>query len=48
MYVICPFPLVAFDILSLSLIFVSLITVCLGVFLIVFILPGSLLLPGLG
>ena len=30
LYVICHFPLVAFSILSLSLIFVSLITMCLG------------------
>ena len=36
------FPLVAFNNLSLSLIFVSLITVCLGVFLLGFILPGTL------
>ena len=32
---------VAFNILSLSLIFVSLITVCLSMFLLVFILPGT-------
>ena len=37
LYVICHFSLVAFNILSLSLIFVSLITICLGVFL-----PGIL------
>ena len=30
LYVICHFSLVAFNILSLSLIFISLITVCLG------------------
>ena len=33
LYVICHFSLVAFNILSLSLIFVSLITMCLSVFL---------------
>ena len=38
LYVMCHFPLVAFNILSLSLIFVSLITVYLGVFLFWFIL----------
>ena len=37
---ICHFSLVAFNILSL--IFVSFITMCLGVFLLGFILPGSL------
>ena len=42
LYVICHFPLVAFNILSLSLIFVSLNTICLGVFLLGFILPGTL------
>ena len=42
MYVICHFSLVPFTILSPSLIFVSLITVCLGVFLLGFILPGTL------
>ena len=41
LHIICHFPLVAFNILSLSLIFVSLITMCLGVFL-RFILPGTL------
>ena len=35
------FPLGAFNTFSLSLIFVSLITVCLGVFLLDFILPGT-------
>ena len=40
LYVICHFSLVAFNILSLSLIFVSLITMCLGVFL-----PGILCAP---
>ena len=40
LYVICPFSFVAFFILSL--IFVSLITMCLGVFLLGFILPGTL------
>ena len=42
MYVIFHFPRVAFNILSLSLIFVSLITMCLGVFLLRLILPGTL------
>ena len=40
--VICHFSLVAFNILPLSLIFVSLITMCLGVFFLEFILPGTL------
>ena len=39
MYVICHFPL--FNILSLSLIFASLITMCLSVFLLGVILPGT-------
>ena len=42
LYVICHFSLVGFNILSLSLIFVSLITMCLDVFLLGFILPGTL------
>ena len=42
LYVICHFFLVAYNILSLSLIFVSLITKCLSVFLLGFILPGTL------
>ena len=42
LYVICHFPLVAFNILSLSLIFVGVIIVCLGVFLLGFMLPGTL------
>ena len=42
LYVTCHFSLVAFNILSLSLIFVSLITMCLCVFLLGFILPGTL------
>ena len=42
LYVISHFSLVAFNILSLSLIFVNLITMCLGVFLLGFILPGTL------
>ena len=42
LYIICHFSLVAFNILSLCLIFVSLITTCLGVFLLEFILPGTL------
>ena len=41
-YVIGCFPLVAFNIFSLSLIFVSLITMCLSVFLLGFILPETL------
>ena len=41
-YVICCFSLVALNILSLSLIFVSLITMCLDVFLLGFNLPGTL------
>ena len=40
LYVICLFSLVAFNILSL--IFVSFISMCLGVFLLRCILPGSL------
>ena len=36
------FPLVAFNILSLSLIFIILIAMCLCVFLLAFILPGNL------
>ena len=42
LYVICHFSLVAFDILPLYLIFVSLITMYLGVLLFEFILPGTL------
>ena len=42
LYVICHFSLVASNILSLSLFFVSLITMCLGMFLLGFILPGTL------
>jgi len=42
MYVICHFSLAAFNILSLSLIFVSLITMYLSVFLLGFVLPGTL------
>ena len=42
MYVICCFTLVSFNILSLPLIFVSLITMCLDVFLLGFMLPGTL------
>ena len=40
--VICHFSPIAFNILYLSLIFVSLITVCLSVFILGFILPGTL------
>ena len=42
MYVICHFSLVAFNISSLSLVFISLITIYLGMFLLGFILPGIL------
>ena len=42
MYVICHFSHAAFNILSLSLIIVSLITMCLSVFLLEFVLPGTL------
>ena len=42
LYVICCFSLVAFNTLSLSLICVSLITLCLSVFLLGFVLPGTL------
>ena len=42
LYVICCFSLVAFNILSLSVTFASLITICLSVFLLVFFLPGTL------
>ena len=48
MYVICHFSLVAFNNFSLFLIFVSLITMCLGVFLLGFILPGTLRFLDLG
>ena len=40
--VICCFSLAAFNNFSLSLIFVNLITMCLSVFLLGFILPGAL------
>ena len=40
--VICGFPLVAFNIYSLCLIFVNLINLCLGVFCLGFILFGTL------
>ena len=42
LYVTCCFSLAAFSILSLYLIFVSLISMCLGVFLLGFILYGTL------
>ena len=42
LYDICHFSLVAFNNFSLSLIFVYLITMCLGVFLLGFILPETL------
>ena len=40
LYVTCCFSLAAFNILSLYLVFVSLISMCLGVFLLEFILYG--------
>ena len=42
LYIMCSFSLFAFKILSLSLIFVSLITLCLSVFLLEFVLPWTL------
>ena len=42
LYIICHFSLVSVNILSLSLIFVSLITICLNVFLLGFTLPRTL------
>ena len=42
LYVICHFSLVVFNNFSLSLIFVNLITMCLGMFFLGFILPGTL------
>ena len=42
LYVACCFSLAAFNILSLCLVFVSLISICLGVFLLGFILYGTL------
>ena len=45
--VICHFSLVVFSILSLFLIFVSLIIMCLGVLILGFILPEFSVLPGL-
>ena len=48
LYVICHFYLVAFNIFSVSLIFVSLITVCLSMFLLGFILPRTLCFLDLG
>ena len=42
LYIICCFCLAAFNILSLCLVFVSLISMCLGVFLFGFILYGTL------
>ena len=42
LYVTCCFSLAAFNILSLYLFFVSLISICLGVFLLGFILYGTL------
>ena len=48
LYVICRFSLVAFNNFSLSLIFVNMITMCLGMFLLGFILPGPLRFLDLG
>ena len=42
LYVICCFPLIDFSILSLSLIFVSLITMCCGTFFSGLTMPGTL------
>ena len=42
LYVICCFSLLVFNNFSLSLIFVNLIIMCLGVFLLGCILPGTL------
>ena len=42
LYVICHFSLAAFNTFSLSLIFATLITMCLGVFLLGFIVYGTL------
>ena len=42
LYITCCFSLTAFNILSLCLVFVSLISMCLGVFLLGFILYGTL------
>ena len=42
LYAICRFSLVAFNNFSLSLVFVTLITMCLVVFLLGFFLPGTL------
>ena len=42
LYVTCCFSLAAFNILSLCLVFVSLISMCLGIFLLGFILYGTL------
>ena len=48
LYVICHFSLAAFHNFSLSLIFADLITMCLGVFLLGFILYGTLRFLDLG
>ena len=48
LYIICHFSLVAFSNFSFSLIFVNLITMCLGVFLLGFILTGTLCFLDLG
>ena len=47
LYVICHFSLVAFNILSLSLIFVSLITMCFGMLLLGFYPAWDSVLLGL-
>ena len=48
LYVICCFSLVAFNIFSLYLIFVSLINLCLSIFLVLFILNGTLCFLDMG
>ena len=48
LYVICRFSLAAFNNFSLSLIFAGLITMCLGVFVLGFILYGTLHFLDLG
>ena len=48
LYVNCCFSLAAFNIFSLYLIFGSLINMCLVIFLLRFILPGTLCASGLG
>ena len=47
LYIIFHFLLIVLNILSLSFTFVSLVSMCLGVFLLGFILPGTLCFPDL-